>query len=67
MYIKDIIFFESTNNCYSLPVIGYGYQQTNDKAFAWVSGKTSIEIVCNSTWGTAWTKYVILEYTKTTD
>nr|DAQ91809.1 MAG TPA: hypothetical protein [Caudoviricetes sp.] len=50
---------------YNIPMIGYSGNIT-DKLYTFVD-KTKISIHANGSWGTIWTKYITLLYTKTTD
>lgn len=63
--IKEFILSETTGTTYSLPLVGYSGNLT-DKTYAYVN-KNNIYAYSNGGWGAAWTKIVVLEYTKTTD
>lgn len=58
-------FTETTGTSYSLPIIGYAGNFT-DNCYAYVN-KENIYIFATGGWNTAWTKYITLLYTKTTD
>lgn len=58
-------FIETTGTSYSLPIIGYAGNFT-DNCYAFVN-KENIYIYATGGWNTSWTKYITLLYTKTTD
>lgn len=58
-------FIETTGISYSLPIIGYAGNVT-DNCYAYVN-KENIYIFATGGWNTSWTKYITLLYTKTTD
>jgi hypothetical protein len=58
-------FKETTGISYSLPIIGYAGNFT-DNCYAYVN-KENIYIFATGGWNTSWTKYITLLYTKTTD
>lgn len=58
-------FTETTGISYSLPIIGYAGNFT-DNCYAYVN-KENIYIYATGGWNTSWTKYITLLYTKTTD
>lgn len=58
-------FVETTGISYSLPIIGYAGNFT-DNCYAYVN-KENIYIFATGGWNTSWTKYITLLYTKTTD
>ena len=58
-------FTEKTGTSYSLPIIGYAGNFT-DNCYAFVN-KENIYIYATGGWNTSWTKYITLLYTKTTD
>lgn len=67
--IKEFVIQGTTSTSngmsYQFPIVGYGGALT-DKSYAWVD-RTNIYVYGNTGWGSGWTKYAILEYTKTTD
>ena len=61
----DSFFMETTGTSYSLPIIGYSGNFT-ENCYAYVN-KEKIYIYATGGWNTSWTKYITLLYTKTTD
>lgn len=58
-------FIETPGTSYSLPIIGYAGNLT-DNCYVYVN-KENIYIFATGGWNTSWTKYITLLYTKTTD
>jgi hypothetical protein len=66
IFVENAYIFHATNGySYRLPSIGYDGNFT-DHDYVWLD-RTNINIVSNGSWGTAWEKVIILNYTKTTD
>lgn len=61
----DSFFVGTTGTSYSLPIIGYAGNFT-DNCYAYVN-KENIYIFTTGGWNISWTKYITLLYTKTTD
>ncbi len=66
IFVENAYIFHATNGySYQLPSIGYDGNFT-DNDYVWLD-RTNINIISNGSWGTAWEKVIILNYTKTTD
>ncbi|MGN1298237.1 MAG: hypothetical protein ACI4VH_07520 [Clostridia bacterium] len=67
IFIKNAFVSETVNNkTYSLPVVLYENNTNVDKLCIKVD-RNNITFFSQTGWGNTWIKYVILNYTKTTD
>lgn len=63
--ITEAVVKSNSGLSYTLPMVGYNNSLT-DKMFCYMDA-TNIYFYSNGAWGSIWTKYVTIEYTKTTD
>lgn len=63
---KAFIYNINNNQSYPLPILYYNNDSTIDKVCVKVD-RTNIQFFVETNWPTYWEKYIILEYTKTTD
>lgn len=68
IYIKNAFMFNPSGQIsWQLPIDLYGTTETSTDRVGVAVGTNNIIFKCDTSWGNAWTKYVVLEYTKTTD
>lgn len=68
IYITRAFIYGATGLCWDIPIDLYGTGGTNttDRLNLYVD-RNVIGFKCDTSWGSSWTKVIILEYTKTTD
>lgn len=68
IYIEKAFIYGSTGLCWDIPIdlYGTGGTSTTDRLNLYVD-RSVIGFKCDTSWGTSWTKVIVLEYTKTTD
>lgn len=69
IYIKTAFFYNESYGkiSWQLPIDLYGTSNTITDRVGAAVGTDNIIFKCDTSWSTTWTKYIVLEYTKTTD
>ena len=64
-HIAEVFINSGSGLSYPIPMVGYTSSLT-DKIFCYMDAN-NVYFYTNGAWGQNWTKYVVIEYTKTTD